>query len=168
MLTLERNRDLAGRGRHPWVRRILLGLLAVLLLLALLNVFGQRPETLVVENRTARLELYAPARLRGGLIFPARFTIEARREIKQATLVLDPGWLEGTTLNSVEPAPLRETSRDGRLALDLGRIGAGRTFVLFLHFQVNPTNVGRRDADVALEDGNRRLLAIDRTITIWP
>jgi hypothetical protein len=44
-LTLERNRDLRGRSEHVWYRRTLLGLLTVLPVLALLNVFGQRPST---------------------------------------------------------------------------------------------------------------------------
>jgi hypothetical protein len=33
---------------------------------------------------------------------------------------------------------------------------------------VNPTNVGRRSADVALYDGDTRLLAVHRTITVYP
>jgi hypothetical protein len=42
-LTLERNRDLRGRSGHAWYRRALLCLIAVLPILALLNVFGQHP-----------------------------------------------------------------------------------------------------------------------------
>jgi hypothetical protein len=42
-LNVERNRDLSGRARHPQFRRALLCLVAMLPLLALLNVFGQRP-----------------------------------------------------------------------------------------------------------------------------
>ena len=40
--------------------------------------------------------------------------------------------------------------------------------MFFLHFQVNPTEVGRRLQDVALYDGEERLLSIDRTVTIYP
>ena len=94
--------------------------------------------------------------------------IKAIQEIRDATLVLDPGWLEGMTLNTVEPSPVGESSRDGRLALDLGHIPAGDDYLLFLQFQVNPTNVGHRDAGVDLFDGDRRLLHLDRAITVWP
>ena len=45
---------------------------------------------------------------------------------------------------------------------------AGTKHVFFLHFQVNPTEVGRRSQDVALFDGETPLLAIDRTVTIFP
>ena len=41
-----------------------------------------------------------------------------------------------------------EASRDGKIALDLGHVPAGAEHVFFLHFQVNPTEVGRRAQDV--------------------
>jgi hypothetical protein len=167
-LTLEHHRDLVGRERTPWARRGFIVLLSGFVTLGLLNVFGQRPETLVAESPAARLELLAPSSLRSGLYFEARFTIEAQREVERATLVLDTGWLEGMTLNTVEPAPIGEASRDGRIALELGRIQAGDEYRLFLHFQVNPTAVGKRSADVELYDDERFLLSVDRDITIWP
>ena len=167
-LTLKRHRDLAGREKRPWVRRIVVTLLALILLLALLNLFGQRPATTTASSPAARLAVYAPKRVRSGLYFEARFHVTATRELRDATLVLDPGWLEGMTLNTVEPSPLGESSRDGKLALRLGHIPAGADYLLFLQFQVNPTNVGRRSTDVDLYDGDRRILHLDRTIAIWP
>jgi hypothetical protein len=167
-LTLARHRDLEGRERRPYVRWLLLTLLGLLIGLGLLNVFGQRPHTRTASADGVELEVYSPEHLRSGLLFMSRFTIRAEREIEAATLVLDPGWLEGITLNTLEPAPVGESSRDGRIALDLGRVPAGSEHVLFLHFQVNPTEVGRRSQDVELADGETRLLAIDRTVTIYP
>ncbi len=167
-LTLSRHRDLHGRERRPVTRWILLGAIGLFCGLGLLNVFGQRPATDTLSSHAARLEVYSPHRLRGGLIYMSRFTIEARQEIENATLVLDPGWLEGMTLNTLEPAPVGEANRDGRLALELGRVRAGTKHVFFMHFQVNPTNVGRRPADVDLFDGDTHLFHIDRTVTVWP
>jgi hypothetical protein len=167
-LTLKRHRDLEGREHKPWARWILLALLAVFLLLALLNLFGQRPDTSFRDSPVASLKVYSPTHLRSGLFFMSRFTIEAHEEIENATLVLDPGWLEGMTLNTLEPAPIGEASRDGRIALELGRVPAGQRYLFFLHFQVNPTNFGRRSQDVDLADGEKRLLHIDRSVTVWP
>ena len=98
----------------------------------------------------------------------SRFTVRAGREIEAATLVLDPGWLEGITLNTMVPAPVGEANRDGKIALDLGHVRAGTKHVLFLHFQVNPTELGRRSQDVALYDGDELVLEIPRTVTIFP
>ena len=167
-LTLARHRDLEGREHRPWARWTILTVLSFVLLLGLLNVFGQRPRTDTASADGVELELYSPSTVRGGLFFMSRFTIRAERELEAATLVLDPGWLEGMTLNSIEPAPVGEANRDGRLAFDLGRIRAGTKHVLFLHFQVNPTNIGRRPQDVELLDGETSLLRLDRTITVFP
>jgi hypothetical protein len=167
-LTLSHHRDLVGRERRPWARRVLLALLGLVIVLGLVNVFGQRPAVYTAESPAASLKLSSPARLRSGLIFQSRFHIHANREVRKATLVLDPGWLEGMTLNTVEPAPIGEASRDGDLVFELGRIPAGDDYLFFLQFQVNPTNVGRRSNDVELYDGDRLLLSIDRTVTVWP
>jgi hypothetical protein len=167
-LSLGHHRDLVGRERRPIVRWILATVLGGLVVLGLLNAFGQRPATTVATSPTAELKVYSPERVRGGLIFESRLHIKAIREIRDATLVLDPGWLEGMTLNTVEPSPIGESSRDGRLAFELGHIPAGNDYLFFLQFQVNPTNVGHRDTDIDLYDGDRRLLHVDRTITVWP
>jgi hypothetical protein len=166
-LVLKVARDREGR-RDVTARRIALAALVVVLALGLFNVFGQRPATTVADADAATLEVYAPERVRGGLFYEARFTIDAREEVEQATLVLDPGWAEGITINTVAPGPIGEASRDGRLAFELGRIPAGQKHVFFLQLQVNPTNVGHRSQDVELYDGDELLATIDRTITVWP
>src|SRR5205807_2599867 len=108
--------------------------------LGLANVFGQRPQTVSSDVPAAKLTLYAPAHLRSGLLFSARFHITAHRELKKATLVLDPGWAEGMSINTIEPSPLGEASKDGKLSFDLGHVPAGGSFILWMQFQSNPTN----------------------------
>jgi len=167
-LVLRRHRDLVGRTWHPWVRRGLVALLTAIVVLGLLNAFGQRPSTSTATGPAASMKLESPARVRGGLLFESRFHITAHRDLKNATLVLGSGWLEGMTLNTVEPSPVGEASRDGRLALELGHIPAGESYLLFLQFQVNPTNVGHRTQTVELDDGGTRILSLKRTITVYP
>jgi hypothetical protein len=166
-LTLRRNRDNVGRHEVP-IRRALVVLMSLLLLAGLLNLFGQRPETSEAGNAAAALKVYAPKRIRSGLYYEARFTITARQELKNAMLQLESGWLEGMTLNTVEPSPIGEASRNGNLVLTLGHIRAGTVYILYLQFQVNPTNVGHRPQHVALYDGGKFLTSVDRTITVFP
>jgi hypothetical protein len=167
-IRLGRYRDLRGRGWHLWVRRSLLWLLTLFVLLALVGVFGQEASVSKTSAPEATLEVSAPDTVRGGLLWQARFTIFATDELKQATLVLSRGWLENNTVNTIEPSPLGEGSRNGSLTLDLGHIPKGRRHVLYVQFQTNPTNVGRHDADVELQDGERLLLSVDRTLTVLP
>jgi hypothetical protein len=166
-LTPARHRELEGRS-DVLARRVFLTLLTAFLAAALANVFGQRPETVRAATAAASLEVYAPAHVRSGLYFEARFRIAAHRELKKAAVVLDPGWLEGMTVNTIEPAPLGEGSRDGKLVLELGHIPAGQTYLLFLQIQVNPTNVGHRSQAVVLEDAGKRIASIGREITVFP
>ena len=89
-LTLKHHRDLVDRERRPIVRRVLVGLLAAILVLGLLSVFGQSVRVSAAESPAARLEVSAPSKLRGGIFFQARYRIVAVEEIANATLVLDP------------------------------------------------------------------------------
>jgi hypothetical protein len=167
-IVLKRHRDLAGRRNHIWYRRGAIGVLTLFLALGLLNVFGQRPHGTTLDSAAASLELYAPTHVRGGLIYEARFTISAHRDVKSAVLQLSPGWNEGQTMNTIEPSPLGQASRNGDLLLTLGHIPVGQKYRLFIQFQVNPTNVGRRTADVTLYDGGTKLAHIHRMLTFFP
>ena len=166
-LTLRKNRDRSGRT-EVYVRRTALTLVSLLALAGLLNVFGQRPDTSEAAAPGASLKVYAPSHVRGGLYYEARMTVTARSELKDARLVLDSGWAESITINTVEPSPVGEASVDGKLAFDLGHVKAGTSHILFLQLQVNPTNVGRRSQDVALYDGETFLTSVDRTVTVFP
>ena len=165
-IALERHVDVPGV--HLWFRRVVV--LAVLTLLAagLAGLFGQPPRTTTAVAPEALLEVEAPTSVRGGLFFQGRFTIEARAPLEHATLVLSEGWAEQLSINTIEPAPVSEESRDGRLAFDYGPLEAGERLVAYLQFQVNPTNVGRRSQDVALADGDRLVAHVDRTVTVFP
>jgi hypothetical protein len=167
-IRLNRHRDLEGRRQDCWVRRALLVLVGLVPLLALTNLFGQRPHVATAAAGPASLELYAPGHVRGGLLWEGRFTVTAHRELKDARLELDRGWLEGMTVNTVEPSPVGEGSHGGSLVLDLGHVPAGQKYVLFMQFQVNPTNIGRRPQNVRLYDGDALITTIHRRITIFP
>jgi hypothetical protein len=168
-IVLKRHRDLEGMRETLWPRRVLVGAIVVFALLGLANVFGQRPVTASADTAEASLSLYAPNHLRGGLLFSARFHVTAHRDVKDAVLVLDQGWAEGMAINTIEPSPIGEASRDGKLSFDLGHIPAGQSYVLYMQFQANATNVAwRRPSGVMLLDGPRRLLHIDRKVTVYP
>jgi hypothetical protein len=167
-IVLSRDRDMRGRDRERWIRRALFAAAPLVTVLALLNVFGQKPQESEASAESARLRLRAPERVRSGLLYEARFTVEAHRTLRKATLVLAPGWFEGMTANTIEPSPVSETNVDGRTELELGTIPAGRSHVLYMQFQINPTNVGRRSQSVELRDGNRPILELPRTVTVFP
>ena len=82
--------------------------------------------------------------------------------------MLDEGWLDGMQVNTIEPSPMSEASRDGRLVLSYDTLDAGDRLVVYLQFQVDPTSVGLTHNDVELDDGDTRIAAIERTLRRLP
>jgi hypothetical protein len=167
---LDRDRHVAllGRGAHPAVRRIVLGVLTVFGILALANVFGQHPATSEASAGFATLKVQSPSRLRGGLIFQTRIEVHARTAIAHPTLVLQHGWFESMSVNSIVPDPQSQSSADGSVRLVYPALRAGQTSTVWIYFQVNPTNVGRRSEDVALEGSTGQRVAVQRSVTVLP
>src|ERR671931_1546203 len=94
-IVLSRDRDMRGRDKELWIRRALMALVVVIPIVALFNVFGQRPTTAKASVPAATLSVYAPTKLRGGLIWEARFHITAHQELKNAILRLGTGRGQG-------------------------------------------------------------------------
>ena len=167
-IVLRRHRDLHGRRHQVWARRGILTLIAIVPLLGLVNVFGQRAVSTQAGAPEATLTLNAPDRVRGGLLYEAHLTIVAHADLRNAALVLHPDWLNGMTLNTLEPSPVNETSQNGAFRLDLGPISAGKRFDVVLQYQVNPTAVGKRKQWVDLVDGQTTITSIRRGLFIFP
>ena len=167
-IVLKRHRDLDGRDNQPWIRRALLVLIVAACVFGLANVFGQVPLTSRVATPAAVLSVYSPSHVRGGLLYTARFHVTARTDLRKAALVLDPGWFEGMQVNSIVPQPVAQGSRDGRVVYELGHIAKDHSYILWVQFQVNPTNIGHRSQTVELDDGPTVISSVHRSITVYP
>jgi hypothetical protein len=151
-----------------WARRVVMAVFAAIAVLGLLNVFGQGTTQTVARTPAAVVRVTAPPAVRGGLFFQSRVEIRAVRAIEHPRLVLDEGWVEGMQFNSIEPAPISEASRDGRVVLSYDRVDAGERLVVWMQFEVNPTSVGHRSYGLELDDADTKVAAIHRTITVFP
>ena len=160
--------DERGERRGLRVRRVLMGVLALVPLVALTGVLGQRATTTSAAGPQASIAVRAPRTVRGGLFFQSRVTIRVTGRIQHPRLVLDPGWLEGMQVNSIEPSAQDESSRGGRLVLAYSTLKPGDLVQLWLQFQVNPTNVGHRTYALELDDDTQRVARVQRTITVLP
>ena len=167
-LTLKTNRDRRNWWQSSWLRRALLLVPSTLVVLALLNVFGQRMVTAGATSPEATLSVTAPEHARSGLIYAARFRVVALRDVKKASLVLDQGWADGYTVNGQAPQPLTQGSSDGRLVYGLGHIPSGHKLVFWLSLQINPTTLGRHRQGVRLYDGQKLLATVRRSVFVFP
>jgi hypothetical protein len=160
--------DLHGRNVEPWFRRAGLLLLAAACAVGIANVFGQHTHVVSVDSAAAKLSVETPGSARGGLIYQTIFRVDAHRDLAKPTLVLDPGWFDGLTINTVEPDAVEWGQQEGRNTLALPAVAAGDHFVLRLQYQVNPTVLGHRDQNVVLADGESPLLTLEHVQTIFP
>jgi hypothetical protein len=160
--------ELKGRGHHTLYRRIGLAVLGLVVVAALLGIFGQQTTSTVAAGSKAVLTVETPAHLRGGLLFQTRFEINATQPLAHPKLLLSPGWLETMTLNTVVPAPSSESSSPAGLAMTFDPMTAGQTLIVWTEWQVDPTNVGRRSEDATLFDGPTPIATANRTLTVFP
>jgi hypothetical protein len=166
-LTLKTHRD-DDKIVERSVRWGLVTVISVISIAGLLNVFGQHPKTTKGSGPAAELTVTAPTRVRGGLFYEGRITVEAQQTLDDTVIVLDPGWMEQTSINTIEPSPVDESGRDGRLSLGYGTLEAGEQLTVYLQLQVNPTNVGRRSQRVELRNGPELIATADRSVTVFP
>jgi hypothetical protein len=167
-IELDRHRDLRGRIRQIYYRRGLLCVIAALPVLALLNVFGQKPTPTTVDAQAASLSVTAPARLRSGLIFQVRVEVVAHQNLHELEIVFDRGWWESMSVNSIVPEPSKSSSQNGQVALSYGKLEAGQKLIAWVYCQVNPTNVGERRENVEIDDNSTPLAHLDRSLTVFP
>jgi hypothetical protein len=167
-------RDLAAAGEPralttgPWIRRGVTVVFASVVVLALLDVFGQVPSESAATTPRAVLRLSAPAAVRGGLFFESRVEIRALAAIQHPRLVLDPGWFEGMQFNSIEPSPVGEVSRGRRIVFSYDTLKAGDTMTVWLQFEANPTTVGRQSYGIELDDAETPVARLERDLTVFP
>jgi hypothetical protein len=165
---LDRHLHLDDR-RWPLVfRRAVLAIVALIVLAALIGVFGQRMASSRATGDDGSLTVASPESVRGGLLFTTSYTIEARRAMAHPTLVLDTGWLAGMQINSIVPQPADEASVDGRAVLTFAAIPAGGRQSYFIGYQVDPTTLGRQSQTTRLLDGSRPIATVARTLTVLP
>jgi hypothetical protein len=168
---IEIDRHLHGVRSFPrrLFRLFTLAAMVVVITLALADVFGEEETVSVVDAAPARLEVSAPEAIRGGLFFQASIRVDARRAIRHATLLLDRGWFEQVSINTVTPGPSEEATRGGRLVLGFGRVAAGTDLLVIFQFQANPAQFfSRRPQGVALADGDVELAHVERTLSFYP
>ena len=111
----------------------------------------------------------APDRLRGGLLWQGTIRIEARERIARPRIVLDRGWINGMTINTVSPEAADQAGTpEGGVALAYGELPAGQTLTVRIAVQVNPTTIGSDPAGVALRDGDTEIARVDRSLVVFP
>jgi hypothetical protein len=163
-----RHQRLEGRDRFVWVRRTVLTVFAVLPLLALGNVFGQRAVVNSTSTSAATLEVKSPETVRGGLMFTTEIVITAHHDLHDGQVYLQRGWFTNMIFNGVSPQPSQQGAQQSWQIWDFGPIQAEQPFRIWISWQANPTNVGNHSQDVELYDGPDKLTTTHHDLTVFP
>lgn len=136
---------------------------------ALTGVFGGGTSPVVrAESQKAAVTVKTPRRLRSGLFFETDITVTAKRPIADAVIALPPAlWLD-QTINSQVPAAEKEAFRDGTFRFHYGALAAGEQLRVKVDGQINPPLTVGTAGEVAVFDGERRLVALPLDITVLP
>jgi hypothetical protein len=160
--------DLYRRDVEPYFRRAILLVFVGVSAAGLANVFGQHTRSVSADSATAKLTVEAPHAARGGLIYQVRFRIDAHSALSKPALVLEPGWFDGLTINTVEPDLVTWREANGLAVAQLPAIQAGHHLDVRLQYQVNPTVIGHRPQDVVLEENGEPVVTVRQAQLIFP
>ena len=163
-----RHQSLAGRDRYVWARRVALALIAVLPVLALVGVFGQRAVVDSSAVAAATLEVKSPDTVRGGLVFTTEIVITPHNDFKDGQLYLQRGWFANMSLNGVSPQPSNQSAKGDWQIWDFGPMQADQPFRVWISWQTNPTNVGQHAQDVELYDGQTKITTTRHHLMVFP
>ncbi len=165
---LDRERNLERESHSVWARRAGLVVILTFIVLGLLNLFGQRSTVSTVTANGVALTLDSPTALRSGLLFTTEISVTSQTPVKDLHVVVSSDWLRGMTLNGIAPQASNDNGSDRGLDLDYQQLDAGKPFVMWISWQVNPTTVGSRSQDVTIDDGSKELVTMHRATFIFP
>ena len=157
-----------GKTLGLWARRAFVTLFALIAVLALAGFAGQRDSETTATANGVTMTLSTPNVVRGGLYYQATIDLTATTAVQYPRVVLDSGWVDGVQVNSIEPAAVSESTRDGRLVLSYGSLQPGDRLKVWLQFQVDPTQPGGRSHAVEFDDRTRPLVRVDRDMKVLP
>lgn len=116
----------------------------------------------------ATLTASIPERLRNGEFFEMRLTVTARQPIGDATIAIPPALWRDMTINSMIPAPSEEAFKGGAYRFRYGPLAAGETLTMKIDGQINPPLTVGTTGEVAVYDGDVRIVALPVHIRILP
>ncbi len=137
--------------------------------LALLGLFGGQPHpTRITTTPTATVTTQFPEILRNGEFFEMRGTIRVKRPFKNLQLGISATYWRNMTINSVVPAPFKETSENGNYLFSFGPMETGDTLTIKIDGQINPPMFAGTKGKFTILDGNSVKAAIPLNLWVLP
>lgn len=140
-----------------------------LLLTAGLGFLGGQPSPpKSADFGDARLVVKTPTIIRNGEFFETDLTLTARAPIGDAVIAVSPALWHDMTVNTMIPAPVEESFKDGQFHFSYGPLDAGDSVHVKIDGQINPPLFAGTSGEIAVLDGSRRIGAMPLRIRVLP
>jgi len=97
-----------------------------------------------------------------------RFRVNSHAPLEDVTIAITPSLMQDMTINTLSPGPEKESFGTGGVRWSYGPLDKGKTLVVKIDGQINPSLFGGTKGAVALYDGDRRLGALPVSIRVLP
>jgi hypothetical protein len=156
-------------GRDRIASVIALVLLTILLGTAFTGVLGGWPSrTAQIVAPSVTLSVKTPRTLRNGMFFETEIAVTPRRPVQDLTIAVDRSLWKDFTVNTMIPAAADETFEDGRYRFSYGAVEAGKSLVVKIDSQINPSLIGGTAGGLAVYDGDTLLTELPISIEVRP
>jgi hypothetical protein len=139
------------------------------MVLAFSGLFGGQPHpTTSIDAPSASVSLQLPRRIRNGEFFEMRIKVETKRPFDDLTLAVSSSYWRDLTINTMIPAPSKETSEDGHYLFSYGKVEMAKSFTIKIDGQINPPLFRGNDGDIELRDGDIVIATIPVQMKVMP
>lgn len=157
---------------HKWKRHASPGsilLLSALLIAAAIGYFGGQPHPRrTVDRAAATIDMEFPDILRNGQFFEMRAKITAKQDFEDLRVGISATYWHDLTINSMVPAPEKETFKDGEYRFSFGPVKSGEEFAIKIDGQINPPLFAGTNGHITLLDGEKIQATVPVNLTVIP
>jgi hypothetical protein len=142
--------------------------LGVLLALSYFGVYGD-DQTLSDSGENVQFVIQGPAVIRNGEFFEMMLQVEARRDIQNLVVLVEPGLWRDMTVNTLLPDPSEQGFANGAFSFDFGMLDGGKSLLVKIDGQVNPSHgPSANEGDVSIADDRTTLASVNFKIEVLP
>lgn len=160
-------RNIAGvKGFNPLLPLLLL---AALMIAGLVGLLGGKPDMVRRVNAdAAALTVRAPSVIRNGMFFETIVEVQAHRPVDDLVIAISAPLWRQMTINTMIPAASEESYSQGAQRFSFGKLEAGDSFRFKIDGQINPSLFAGTRGEIAVLDGDRRIVGTPVTMKVLP
>jgi len=129
---------------------------------------GQPSPPIMADFGAARLVVKTPTTIRNGEFFETDLTLTAQAPMADAVIAVSPALWHDMTVNTMIPAPAKESFEDGHFHFSYGPLAPGESVHVKIDGQINPPLFAGTSGEIAVFDGSRRIGAMPLRIKVLP